>query len=380
MKTKSIIQYTGCLFIALVFFLCFTYGQQPNPIITAFPSLKIPVGSRGLSMGGTGIASANENEQLFYNAAKTAFTQNFHQVSVNYMPWLTGISNDTRFMNVNYLANVTDHSSFGISLGYLSLGNMATRDDNGATIAMYKSSEYNLLASYALQLGSNGSLGVGLRFLGQQPVQLPDQYGYATVSKSIFSADADISYFGYHDIDKNGSKLEWGVVISNIGPKISLQGNDQKTFLPTNLGIGFSYTNSNTNTGDRFTAALDVNKLLVPTPGGKNPNPSILHALFSSFTDAPGGLSEELKEIKISTGIEYAFAEQFFLRGGVSLEDRLKGNRKYLGLGVGYKGSVNDQSWSVDFHYLVPFGTIATVSPFQNAYGFSLKLSIGNFE
>lgn len=370
MKTK---------FLIPLFFLVFAASaQEPNPIITAFPSLKIPASSRGLAMGDCGIASATENQQLYYNAAKSAFTKNFHQASVSYTPWLTAISEDTRFLNANYLANVSNTSSFGIAVSYLNLGNMSARDASGATIASYKGREYSVLTSYALQLGPAASLGVGLRFLASQPVQPADQNGFAATGKNIFSVDADISYYGFHEMDRNGSKLEWGAVISNLGPKVSLPGNDRKTFLPTNLGLGISYTNADPNTGDRFTFAMDINKLLVPTPGGKHPDAGVLHGLFSSFTDAK--LREEIAEIRACVGLEYSFAEQFFLRAGLSLENRFKGNRKYIGFGAGYQGIVMDQSWGIDFHYLAPFGTVAAVSPFQNAFGLSLRFGIGNFD
>ena len=376
--------------LLIIFILPFDItAQEPNPIITAFPSLRIANSSRGLAMGDCGIASATDNQQLFYNAAKTAFMQNFHQLSVSYTPWLAAISNDTRFMNVNYSANTSNTSAFGISLSYLRLGDISTRDNNGALIAQFKSNEFNILTSYALQLTSNSSLGIGLRFLASQPGQFYDPVNFTSSQKSIVTASADISYYRQFNIAE-GNTLEIGAAITNIGPKVTIQGSDQKTFLPTNLGIGVSYRSDNPNTNSQFTIELDANKLLVPTPpiydangniiAGENPNRSVLNALFSSFSDAPGGFAEELREITINAGAEYAFDKQFFLRGGVSLESRFKGNRKFVGLGVGYQGILNDQSWGLDFHYLIPVATIGAVSPFQNSWGFTLRFNFGNFE
>lgn len=181
-----------------------------------------------------------------------------------------------------------------------------------------------------------------------------------------------------------------GASITNLGPKVNLQGNDKKTFLPTNLSVGISYTNYQTETGNQFTIAVDANKLLVPTSpvydnsgnitAGKDPNPSVLNALFSSFSDAPKGFKEELREIRINTGAEFVFDRKFCLRGGLSLENKTKGNRKFAALGVGYKGIINDQSLGMDMHYLIPFGTITAVSPFQNNWGFTIKFSMGYFE
>ncbi|MES2329650.1 MAG: type IX secretion system outer membrane channel protein PorV [Bacteroidota bacterium] len=380
-------KYFLLIFVALSFHC---YSQELNPIITAFPSLRIPTGSRGLGMGDCGVASANGNQQLYYNIAKSAFTQHFHQVSASYTPWLSGITNDTKLMNVGYLANISNTSEFGLSLSYLSLGTISTRDNNGATIAQNKSSEYNLLASYALQIAPNASLGVGLKFLGSQPGQVLDPINFTTIPKHIFTMAADVSYYQRFDLDGETNRLEIGISITNIGPKVNLQGNDQKTFLPTNLGMGISYTNRHSETGNQFTIALDANKLLIPTPpvydmggniiAGKDPNRSVINALFSSFGDAPGGFKEELREIRINAGVEFVFDRKFSLRGGLSLENWFKGNRKFAAFGVGYAGTINDQSWGLDMHYLVPFSTITAVSPFQNNWGFTLKFSIGSLE
>lgn len=353
-------------------------SQILNPIFTAFPSLSIPASSRGLGMGDCGIASAVENQQLYYNAAKTAFTSNFHQVSVSYLPWASAISEDSRFINANYVGNLSNTSSLGLAISYLSLGNLPVRDDNGATLATYSAREYSLGAGFAVQLAGNQSLCMVLRCIGSQPVQAIAVGGFVPEGKNIFSVCADLSYYGFRVSGNSGSKLEWGAVLSNLGPKVGLNGYAQKTNLPTNLGIGIAYTQRSEGSADQFTVAMDMNKLLVPTPGGRNPDATVLQSLFSSFADAP--VVEELAEIRLSAGIEYGFAEQFFLRSGLSLENRLKGNRKFLGFGVGYKGVLMDQSWGLDFHYLVPVGSLAGVSPFQQSFGFTLKFGIGNFD
>lgn len=340
-------------------------GQSPAPVITAFPSLRIPASSRGLAMGDGGIASATENNQVWYNVAKSAFIQNFHQVAVNYTPWLQSISNDTRFINLNYLGNVFNTSALGLSVSYLDLGRMTTRDNNGATIAEYRAREYNVGVSYGLQLNEQMSLGLSLRLLGQNM--------FTDAPKNVFSVCGDISYYQFARLSNQNQKIEWGVVVSNIGPKLNVDGSASKTFLPTNLGIGVSYVGVNDNDGSQLTAAIDLNKLLVPSVNATDKG--IFSGMFSSFSEP-----DQFKTIRISTGIEYGYMNQFFLRGGLSLENKYKGNRTYFGLGVGYKGLILDQSWGIDFHYLVPFGTIAAVSPFQNSFGFSLGLSFGNFQ
>jgi hypothetical protein len=143
-----------------------------SPVITAFPSLQIAGSSRGVAMGGVGVASAAENQQLYYNAAKSAFLQNFHQASVSYTPWMSAVSSDTRFLSLTYAGNVFNTSALGLTVNYLDLGTIAMRDNNGATLATYKSREYNVGASYALQLNERASVGVGLRLLGQNAFEM----------------------------------------------------------------------------------------------------------------------------------------------------------------------------------------------------------------
>ncbi len=328
------------IILVIILFPLLSVAQTLDPLVSVFPSLKIPSSSRGLAMGDCGIATAIENQQLGYNAAKTAFIQNFHQVAVNYTPWLAAISNDTRFINVSYLGNVFNTSALGVSLNYLDMGTITTRDNNGASLATYNAREYNLGTAYSLQLNARTSLGLALRFLGQNQFSL--------IPKTVYSVSSDLSYYQFTYIGGDANnKIEWGASLSNIGANNNL---------PTSFGIGIGYTGISDVDGSQIVAGIDLKKMLAPTLGA------------------------DLNNLSISAGLEFGFLNQFFLRGGINFENQLEGNRKFFSLGVGYQGFIKDQSWGLDFHYLVPFGTIAAVSPFQNAVGFGLHLGIGNFQ
>lgn len=309
-------------------------GRAQSPVVTAFPSLKIPASSRGLAMGDGGIASSVENQAFSYNVARSAFLQNFHQASVSYMPWLPGISNETRFVHADYLASISNSSALGFAISYLNMGTMAMRDDNGATIGVYRSSEYHVGTSYALQLGSNVSLGVSMRFLGQNIM--------AGGVKPVYNLCGDIDYYQQINLGDESRILSWGATMTNLGANINL---------PSTAGVGVAYTQHD-EANNQFMLSLDATRLL----------------------------RDDWRGVRLSAGTEYSYGEQFFLRGGVSIEDELRGNRKFFSIGAGYKGFVFDQSCGLDVHYLVPFGVVAAVSPFQNAYGFTLRLNLGNFQ
>lgn len=347
----------------VLFLLLPVLGFAQTPVVTAFPSLRVPASSRGLAMGDCGIASAVENQQLYYNAAKSAFIQNFHQASFTYTPWAAAVSGDTKMMSVAYLGNVFNTSALGVMVNYLDLGTITTRDNNGASVAQYRARDYNIGVSYALQLNERHAIGVGLRLLGQNV--------FADAPKSVLSFCGDISYYGFSEVG-DGGRLQWGAVVSNIGPKQDLQNGSAKTFLPTNLSVGVSYIRRD-ESGSEFTFALDANKLLVPS--AVNSDKGILDGMFASFGEPDG-----FRKVRISLGAEYGIAESFYLRCGASLENKNYGNRKYVGFGVGYKGFVLDQSFGLNFHYLVPFGSLVPVSPFQNSFGFTLQVNFGNFQ
>lgn len=154
------------------------------------------------------------------------------------------------------------------------------------------------------------------------------------------------------------AEVALGVNISNIGTKVNYSDAAEKSFLPTNLKLGGA-TTFNIDDLNKFTVALDINKLLVPTSpirdedgniiSGKDPNRSVPSGIFGSFSDAPGGFSEELNEINYSLGTEYWYNQQFAVRAGYFYETPSKGDRQYLTLGAGLKYNV----FNLDFAYLV---------------------------
>ena len=104
---------------------------------------------------------------------------------------------------------------------------------------------------------------------------------------------------------------------------------------------------------------------------GKDPNRSVPAAIFGSFSDAPGGFSEELKEVGISTGFEYWYNQQFAIRGGYNYQSPQKGDSRYFTLGAGLKYNV----FNIDFAYLI---ANAQSSPLANTLRFSLLFNFGD--
>ena len=102
-------------------------------------------------------------------------------------------------------------------------------------------------------------------------------------------------------------------------------------------------------------------------------NKGVVGSWFSSFGDAPGGFSEEVKEFTLSIGAEYWYNNQFALRGGYFYEDETKGNRRFFTAGVGLKYNV----FGLNFSYLIPTGSGNNQNPLANTLRFSLLFDLG---
>ena len=248
---------------------------------------------------------------------------------------------------------------------------------------------FSLALKESRKLSENFSGGVALRYIRSD---LSGGFGGSTVGLENRSAGnavaTDVSFYYRSLLGSEGSPntIAAGINLSNIGSKISYNQGSTKEFLPANMRIGTTFT-TQLNDSNSLSLSLDLNKLLVPTPvniithgadgseiimPNNNSSKSVISSIFSSFGDAPGGLSEELKEFTLSMGAEYLYRNQFALRTGYFNESQFKGNRKYFTVGVGVKLHMA----SVDVSYVVP---VEHNNPLANTVRFSLLFNTDSF-
>ena len=172
-------------------------------------------------------------------------------------------------------------------------------------------------AAYARSFTDNFSGSIAFRFIYSNLTGGYYVGGIESHPGMAYASDVSI-YYRNKDLRLRDYDATWafGANISNIGSKISYTSNSDKDFIPINLRIGTAYT-IDFDDYNSLTAAVDVNKLLVPSPplyyadsvdvnndpviqSGLDPNVSVAVGMFHSFYDAPGGFSEEMKEITYS--------------------------------------------------------------------------------
>lgn len=357
-----------------------TDGRQGNAITTAVPFLLITPDARSGSMGDVGVAISPDVNSTHWNPAKLAFMKDPYGFGLSYSPWLQKLVPDINLAYINGYYRLDDRNVIGGSLRYFSLGQIQLVDANQTQLGMYSPNELAVDGTFARSFGDNFSLGTALRFIYSNLSSGIVDGGQQTKPGMAVAADVSAYYKEEKQLFNTPATLAFGVNISNIGTKMSYSDGGQKYFLPTNMRLGGASTFHLDGFND-FTFSLDVNKLLVPTPPeydasgrivrGKDPNRSVPSGIFGSFSDAPGGFSEELQEISFSTGLEYWYNKQFAIRTGYFYENPNKGNRKYLTLGLGLKYNIVD----IDFSYLI---ANQQVSPLANTLRFSLVFNFAD--
>ncbi|MBL6648762.1 MAG: type IX secretion system outer membrane channel protein PorV [Flavobacteriaceae bacterium] len=363
------------LTLILIFNSFNLFSQDRRVITTAVPFLMISADARASGLGEQGVATTPDAFSQHWNPAKYVFIENKSGIGVSYTPYLSKLVSDVFLANLNYYNVINERSSWSTSFKYFSLGDIDILQNPQDVPYLETPNEFTLDASYILKLNDNFSMGVTGRFL-MSDVKLQS---VDSDSSSASSFAVDISGFFQSDekaYENFNGIWRAGFNISNMGPKMKYEELGKNNFIPTNLKIGsafdFIFDSSN-----KLSLNLELNKLLVPSPsiplynsndqiiGYNQEDVSFLSGLFKSFGDAPGGFSEELKEITLALGFEYLYNDSFALRLGYFGENEDKGARKYITFGTGFR--LDDIK--IDLSYLLSTSDI--ISPLENTLRFS---------
>lgn len=348
--------------------------QKINVVTTAVPFLRISPDARAGGMGDAGLATEADASSIFWNLAKIPFAKSNNSIGITYTPWLRDLQvNDVFLGTLSGYHKLNEQEAISASLRYFSLGKITFTDFSGATLFDGNPREFAFDAGYSRKLSDKTGLGVALRYIHSNLV------GNAPITGQSYkpgnAVAGDISFY-YNGLNATGTGPSFGAAITNLGTKISYTSDAQtKDYIPANLGIGGAYTSQIDET-NKITFALDLNKLLVPTPNDTSPagitayrSKSVASSWISSLGDG-----DDFKEITFSLGAEYTYNDQFSLRAGYFYEDKNKGNRKYFTVGAGLKYNV----FGLNLSYLVPSGSGVNRNPLSNTLRFSLIFDLDN--
>ena len=356
-----------------------------NPEKNSVTSQSIAPDARAGGMGDVGAATDPDVASQYWNPAKYPFAISRAGVALNYTPWLRQLVNDIDLAYLVGYYRIGDYSAVSASLRYFSLGEVfyggtETGGVSGTEMTL-NPYEMSLDVAYSIMLSEKFSIAAGVRWIYSD---LTYDYSDQSSPGSAFAVDLAAYYQNYINIGQRECQLGLGLDISNIGSKINFGGDENSEFLPANLRLGASLMVP-VDEYNRFTIAVDANKLLVPTMPVKEDGESdedfvtrkqkdyydisAISGIFKSFGDAPGGFKEELQEVRWSVGAEYVYNDKFSLRAGYHHESENKGNRKYFTVGAGFKMNV----FSLDAGYVI---ATAKSNPLDQTLRFTLSFDM----
>ncbi|MBU3658364.1 MAG: type IX secretion system outer membrane channel protein PorV [Flavobacteriales bacterium] len=409
------------LFFSIISFITFAQPTgsgvtdndlQLNTITTALPFMSITPDSRAGGMGDAGTALSPSSSSVYWNTSALSFSKTKSEVSLSYVPWLRQLTNDIHLSYLSGYVQLNKIHTIGGALRFFSLGEITFTDASGNVIRDDKPSEFELTGAYAFKLADKLSIGLNGKFAYSNLTGGLTVGGVNTKPGVVGAADLSFTYFNDDaKIGKLDGVYTFAATFNNIGNKVAYSELSQRDFIPMNMKIGNSFK-AEFDRYNHVTFALDLQKLLVPTPGitkstvgygslpsdafiGRPSDVGVISGMIQSFYDAPGALAkdedgnfiqntdgsfeivkgsrfkEELTEINIAAGVEWWYNDVFAVRSGVFIESKNKGNRQFLNFGASLKYNM----FAFDFSYLASIS--GRQSPLANTLRFTIRLYLG---
>ncbi len=308
-------------------------GQRSG--ISAFQFLKIGVGSRGVALGESFVAIANDASALFWNpAGLSQFASN--QFFVSHTTYVVDIEHE--FIGLVYHLTTDDHLGIAVTSLHMAEMEITTETQPTGTGRFFKFGDVAIALTYARRMTEQFSFGVTGRYV-EETLDVLKMRGLTV----------DLGTYYWTGV----GSLRFAVVVSNFGANASpsgevtlLSGEKKSSFQsfspPTLFKIGFAMEPLQTDE-HRVTTTLQLNH---PNDNAEN----------------------------IRTGVEYEWNKLLALRAG------LKRTIGQALLGAD-ESSEDDVSFGFGVSVPVSFSTVAVDYAFTNfnrlggAHRFSLAFS-----
>ena len=370
--------------ILFIIFLCFTFlfseaQTYSGTIAPALPFLDMSPNTEATAMQvGTGVG---DDCMPYYNIAKTPMLSENLGVAIGYSQTLSQVFKDAHLLNVQYYQKNVLNDAFLAGISYYTIGSIFIKDEFGNETAQVKPHDVSAYFGYVKSF-SNGTVASNDKLIGSGLGFLLRYYRSTTLNgvnsqfgngSSVNGVAANLSYYSEWLHKGNDNKImSWGITLNNLGPKVNYYKNSdaEGNFLPASVRVGFGSTKIMGNS--KLTFGVDISKLLVPSvpekdsngiiTSGKEYNRSVMSSWFTSLADAPEGFGGEIKEFQIAAGGEYFYNDKIFLRAGVNLQSKQKGNNSSITFGGGYRAETFGNKFDLSAGYRQSFNTVSDIA------------------
>ncbi len=218
----------------------------------------------GAAAGGTGeahVAADPDAYSSYWNPATLAFLPR-NEVVYQYSPWLPGLASDIKYNFFGLAYTLPGIGTFGTHLIYLDLGEQQRIDEHQTDLGTFSSYMAALTVGFGTQMSPLSAVGVNVKVIHQSLSTV------TTGAEGGKGVSTDIAFdFSYYRRQFPFKRFDFGVAVTNIGPKIAFIDVDQADPQPTNLKMGLKW-NLIQGKHNRLSIIYDINKMLVASHPG----------------------------------------------------------------------------------------------------------------
>jgi hypothetical protein len=229
------------------------------------------------------------------------------EFALMHVNWLPELANDLYYEYFGFATGVEGWGTFGGNVTFISYGSFQRTGENSpVVIGEFESYDVAVTGSYGTSLSAKMKAGISAKLIYSR---LADQGAGAEVGSGTstgFAVDLGLLY-------QWTPRLNLGLALTNIGPKMAYIDAAQSDDLPRNLAVGFAYKVLNSQY-NRLLITAEANKLMV---------------------GLDDGFSNELKEVVFNGGAEFSYANLIAVRGGYIYDE--EGNVKTVTFGAGLR-------------------------------------------
>ena len=310
-------------FISLVFIFTIVLSQEIDPpeavtkVATCAANwLKIESGVKGISMGGSQVASGSGISGIFYNPASIAFTKS-SEVYYSKSYYLAGISHNT----LGYVTQISSSDYLGLYLFYLDSGEMevTTVISPDGTGEMFNVLDLSVRFLYGKQLTDRLRIGAAIKYFRE------DIYTAHMQSLVIdLGSNFDTGMYGFI----------LGMSVSNFGPEVQYEGDALDVTVDDDIAVVGKLSKITNKFPVPLTFRIGLSNDVIG--GGEE---SVYRLTFSADAINPIDYT-----IYGGVGFEYSWRDIAFVRGGTRLYHDTAG----ISLGGGLKWPM----FAVDYAYV----------------------------
>lgn len=228
------------------------------------------------------------------------------EIALMHVNWLPELADDLFYEYLGVVTQVKGWGTFGMNFTFISYGKFTRTGETGIELGEFESFDLAATVSYGTSLSRKWKAGVSAKIIYSRLADQGAGIEQGNGTSTGFAVDLGLLYYP-------SSRLNFGLALTNLGPKMAYIDAAQSDDLPRNLAIGFAYKIL-TSRYAKLMVTGEVNKMMV---------------------GIDDGFSQELKEVVLNGGGEFTYADLISARLGYIFDE--EGEIKAMTLGAGLK-------------------------------------------